>query len=164
MSIYEAKYLEVEAEPVELGGNRLMAFSADGRAHVMDADAFGELYEERTRKVKIPPKACKPSEPHPIEQRIPHVGRQIEQSDSTPIVGPRPPVKKLPAQGTLAHQVLLAVRKVGGNADAITTEVSVSSCREHVEKASVQTSLSELKNAGLIKPLGNRRTRTWSLA
>ena len=162
MSIYEAKYLEVEAEPVELDGNRLMAFSADGRAHVMDADAFGELYEERTRKVKIPPKACKPSEPHPIEQRIPYVGRQIEQSDSTPVVGPRPLVKKLPAQGTLAHHILVAVRDKGGNADTITKEVSV--FRENVEKTSVQATLSELKRIGLIKPLGNRRYRTWSLA
>jgi len=162
MPIYEAKYLEVVAQPVELDGNRLMAFSADGRAHVMDAEAFGELYEERTRKVKATPKACKPSERRPIEQQIPHVGRQIEQSDPTPIVGPRPPVKKLPAQGTLAHHVLVAVRAKGGNAEAITKEVS--SYREGTEKATVQATLSELKRNGLIKPLGKRRTRTWSLA
>ena len=89
MSIYEAKYLEVVAQRIVLEGHPLMAFSADGRAHLMDADTFGELYQERIRKVKAIPKACQPSEPHPIEQRIPHVGRQIEQSDTTPIVGPR---------------------------------------------------------------------------
>ena len=162
MSIYEAKYLEVVAQRIVLEGHPLMAFSADGRAHLMDADTFGELYQERIRKVKAIPKACQPSEPHPIEQRIPHVGRQIEQSDTTPVVGPRPPVKKLPAQGTLAHHILVAVRDVGGNADAITKEVAI--YREGTEKATVQATLSELKNAGLIKPLGNRRTRTWSLA
>lgn len=163
--MYEARSKVVEAEPVTLAGEALMAVAIDDRAHLIPAAAFIALFDELVKTVEEPAPA---PEPKPEPPRKPKsrdrvvASKALNEPEKCPVVGPRPPVKKLPATDTLAHLVLVAVRD-SAKPQRAPELFGVVSKRRETTFASVQASLSDLRAKGLVTSSGPRINRVWEM-
>lgn len=107
--IYTPRSNSIEAAPVELAGQRLMAIALDGKAHLVDAGVFETLFAAEPEPVYTtvtihPAKAAEIAK---------DVARGIKRALAGEKPKPKPKATSVPAEGSRAAQCLKILREHG---------------------------------------------------